>query len=124
NFLDRSGVIGGPVTQVVPGSYGDAFTSVSNRDNPSWTVGVNFSYPSFNRAASGRAGLARVSRDQAEASLKRLETDVMVQVRKAARALDSNYQSVEATIAARVLAEQRLDAENKKFAAGMSTNFF
>jgi outer membrane protein TolC len=45
------------------------------------------------------------------------------EVRSAARAVDTNYKRVESTRAARVLQERRLDAETKKFAAGMSTNF-
>jgi outer membrane protein TolC len=38
--------------------------------------------------------------------------------------VETNFKRVDATRAARVLQEQRLDAEEKKFAAGMSTNFF
>ena len=45
------------------------------------------------------------------------------EVRSAARAVETNYKRVESTRAARVLQERRLDAETKKFAAGMSTNF-
>ena len=52
------------------------------------------------------------------------ELNVVQEVRAAARAVETNYQLVESTRAARVLQEQRLDAETKKFAAGMSTNFF
>ncbi len=38
--------------------------------------------------------------------------------------METNFKLVAATGAARELAAQRLDAEEKKFAAGMSTNFF
>jgi outer membrane protein TolC len=48
---------------------------------------------------------------------------VASEVRSAGRAVETNYKRVESTRAARVLQEQRLDAEQKKFAAGMSTNF-
>jgi outer membrane protein TolC len=46
-----------------------------------------------------------------------------MEVRTAARAVTSNWQRVQSTRAARVLAARRLDAEEKKFSAGMSTNF-
>jgi outer membrane protein TolC len=49
---------------------------------------------------------------------------VVSEVRTAARAVETNQKRVESSRAARVLQEQRLDAEEKKFAAGMSTNFF
>jgi outer membrane protein TolC len=65
-----------------------------------------------------------VSRDQATASAKRLEMNVTQEVRAAGRAVETNFKRVESTRAARVLQERRLDAETKKFAAGMSTNFF
>jgi len=49
---------------------------------------------------------------------------VAAEVRAAGRAVETNFKLVAATGAARELAAQRLDAEEKKFAAGMSTNFF
>jgi outer membrane protein TolC len=48
---------------------------------------------------------------------------VTAEVRAAARAVETNIKRVASTRAARVLQERRLDAETKKFAAGMSTNF-
>ena len=45
------------------------------------------------------------------------------QVRDAARQLIANSTRVNATTSARVLAERRLEAEEKKFEAGMSTSF-
>ena len=48
---------------------------------------------------------------------------VVAEVRTAARGVESSFKRVQSTQAARVLPAQRLDAEEKKFAAGMSTNF-
>jgi outer membrane protein len=120
--LVRDG-LGGPVISTVPGGFGDALSSVFNRDFPTWTVGVNFSYPLFNRTAQAASARARVNRDQSLASLHRLEMQVTAEVRSAARAVETNFKRVESTRAARVLQERRLDAETKKFGAGMSTNF-
>jgi len=77
----------------------------------------------LNRQAAASSARARVSRDQQEASVRRLELQIVQEVRAAGRAVETNYKLVESTRAARVLQEQRLDAETKKFAAGMSTNF-
>ena len=41
-----------------------------------------------------------------------------------ARTVTTNSKRVEATRASRALAEKRLEAEEKKFQAGMTTNFF
>jgi outer membrane protein len=114
---------GGPVISVVPGSYSDALSGVFGRDYPTWTVGVNLSYPLFNRQAKASQARARLSKEQALAALNRLELQVATQVRSAARNVETNFKRVQSTGAARVLSTRRLDAEEKKFAAGMSTNF-
>jgi outer membrane protein len=121
--LIRDG-FGGPVIDTIPGGYGDALSSVFGTDFPTWRVGVSISYPILNRQAKAAAAQARISKDQALASYRRLELQVATEVRTAARAVETNFKRVDATRAARVLQEQRLDAEEKKFAAGMSTNFF
>lgn len=114
----------GPPTQTFPGGYGDAVSDVFGRDFPTWRIGVNITYPILNRQAKAASAQARIARQQAEASLRRLELEVAAEVRSAGRAVETNYKRVESSRAARVLATQRLDAEEKKFAAGMSTNFF
>lgn len=113
----------GPVVDQIPGGYGNAAGDAFGRDFPTWTVGVNVSIPIPNRTGSAQAARLRVSRDQTEMSLHRLETAVAAEVRSAARAVEANFKRVESTRAARTLQERRLDAETKKFDAGMSTNF-
>jgi outer membrane protein len=113
----------GPVTRRIPGGYNDAFSQVFGRDYPSWSLGVNLSYPLGNRTARARAARFRVNRDEATANLRRVELNVAQEVRSATRAVESNFKRVESTRASRVLSERRLDAESKRFGAGMSTNF-
>ncbi len=114
---------GQPLASPIPGGYNNALSNVFGRDLPTWTLGVNLSYPIFNRQAAANSARARVSRDQQQASLHRLEMQITQEIRVAGRAVQTNYQLAQSTRAARVLQEQRLDAETKKFAAGMSTNF-
>jgi outer membrane protein TolC len=121
-FLERDG-LGGPVISTIPGGYGDAVSSVFNNEFPTWIVGVNFSYPILNRTAKAASARAQVARDESVARLQRLEMQVTAEVRAAARAVETNIKRVESTRAARILQERRLDAETKKFGAGMSTNF-
>jgi len=121
-LIQRQG-LGGPIIGTIPGGYGDAVSDVFARTYPTWTLTANLSYPVLNRQAGATAARARVSRDQQQATVHQLELQIVQEVRAAARAVDTNYKLVESTRAARVLQEQRLDAETKKFAAGMSTNF-
>ena len=59
-----------------------------------------------------------------EARLRALELQVATEVTNAALSVQSNLKRVEAAVAARELAEKRLEAEQSKFEVGMSTNFF
>jgi len=115
--------LGGPIVSTVPGGYGDAAGDALGIANPTWTVRLNLTYPLMNRAAAAQSAQARLFKDQALISFQLLELQVAQQVRVAARAVETNSKRIATTRAARVLQEQRLDAEEKKFAAGMSTNF-
>jgi outer membrane protein TolC len=127
NGLGGTGLQRDPVTGEIiatfPGGASDAFSQVFGRDFPSWSVGVNVSYPLRNRSAAAQSARVRIARDQAAANLRRLELQVVADVRSAVRAVETNSKRIETTRASRVLAERRLDAENKRFAAGMSTNY-
>lgn len=121
--IERDPPFGGEIVGTFPGGYGDALSELFGRDFPTWTVGVNLAYAVPNRSARAAAAQAQISKDQAVAGLRRLELAVATQVRSAARGVDSGFKRVQSTQAARLLQAQRLDAEEKKFAAGMSTNF-
>jgi outer membrane protein len=112
-----------PLPSPIPGGFGDAISSVFGRDFPTWTLGVTVSYPIFNRQASAGRAQAQIAVQQTEANLRRLELSIVQEVRSVARAVETNFKRIQSTRAARILQERRLDAEEKRFAAGMSTNF-
>ncbi len=120
---DPSVPFGGEVISTIPGGYGDALDEAFGLDYPTWSVGLQLKYAIPNRSLKAAAAQARLTKDQALAAYHRLELAVAAQVRSAARSVESGFKRVGTTQAARVLAAQRLDAEEKKFAAGMSTNF-
>lgn len=112
-----------PVIGEVRRSYGDVLGNIFSSDFPTWRLGVNVSYPIGNSSADAGLARTRLERSQSETTLRQLELNIATQVRDAGRQLVANAKRVEATRAARVLAERRLEAEEKKFAAGMSTSF-
>jgi outer membrane protein TolC len=61
---------------------------------------------------------------QRQRQLASLELAVATQVRDAARNVQTNAKRVDATRASRALAEKRLEAEEKKYQAGMTSSFF
>ena len=98
--------------------------SCSRSDYPTWAVGVSVSYPigAEHRRGELRAGAARSGRRRKQ-RLKSAEARAIQQVRDAAWKIEMNAKRIETTRAARELAEQRLDAERKRFEVGMSTSF-
>ena len=114
---------GGPVIEEIPGGYGDALGEAFGNDFPTWNVGVQFSYAIPNRTNKALRAQARLGREQALVSLRRLELQVAQEVRTAGRGVLSGFKRVASASAARELMAQRLDAEQKKFDAGMSTNY-
>ena len=84
---------------------------------------MTFSYPLGNSTAEANLARARLERDQAAARLRSNEVSAVREVRSAALRLEQNRQRIETTKLARELAEQRLDAEQRRFEVGMSTSF-
>jgi outer membrane protein TolC len=91
---------------------------------PTWTVGVTVGYPIGQSAPEANLARARLQHSQAQTQLRNLELAVATQVREAARTVQTNQKRIDSTRAARELAERRLEAAEKKFAAGIETSFF
>jgi HAE1 family hydrophobic/amphiphilic exporter-1 len=66
---------------------------------------------------------ARLQINQQKLQLRDLELQIATGVRDVVRSVDTNWKRLEATSASRRLSERRLEAEQKKFAAGLSTNY-
>ena len=121
----RTNSLGIPVA--VPAGTARNFASVLGdlfaNQYPSWTVGLTISYPLGRSQQEANLARAQLQTTQAETQLKNAELQVVTQVRNVARQLVTSQKLVDSTRAAREFAEQRLDAEQKKLAAGTSTNF-
>jgi outer membrane protein TolC len=115
---------GGVIQNVIPGGYGNALSSLFGANYPQWTVGVNISYPLGLSSQQAAVARARVQLNQVQAQLKQVELQIATEVTNAAITVRSNIERVQAAQVARELAQRQLDAENSKFAVGMSTNYF
>ena len=87
---------------------------------PSWTLGLNFSYPIGRSAQEASYAQGRIRRQQQEIALQELERDVVQQVRDAARQVENRFRQLEAAQTALRLSTQQLDAEERRFAVGIS----
>jgi outer membrane protein TolC len=121
--LIRTGGFPGTITGEERLSYGNVLGQIFGLDYPTWTVGLTFSYPLGKSAAEADLARARIEKDQAAARLRSQELNAVREVRDAALRLEQNLQRIETAQLSRELAEQRLDAEQKRFEVGMSTSF-
>lgn len=112
------------ITGTVPGGYRDALSALSARDFPNWNVALTMSYPIMGNQAEAQLARSRVQRQQAQTRLRALEVQVAAEVANAAFTVQSNLKRVEASTAARELAQKRLEAEQSRFEVGLTTNFF
>jgi outer membrane protein TolC len=103
--------------------YSSVLSKMFGNDYHNWSLAVTVGYPIGRSSAEAGLARARVSYAQSQLQLRSAELQVTAQVREVARQLNTNRKRVDATRASRELAERKLEAEQKKFAAGMSTNF-
>lgn len=116
--------IGAPRTVIDERGFGTVLGDVVTNAFPTWTFGVTVAYPIGRSQSEASLARVRLQYSQAEAQLKNLELQIATEVRDAARQVQTNQKRVDSARAARELAERRLEAEEKKFAAGIQISFF
>ncbi|MFM2294692.1 MAG: hypothetical protein RLZZ350_1105 [Verrucomicrobiota bacterium] len=116
----------------VSGSYGyagshsefsGALGDVQRGDQPFYSYGLKLSIPLGNVSARAQAKQGKLNVEQSLLSVKKKEQDIMVEIDNAIRAVQSTFERVSATHAAREFAEDALAAEQKKLENGKSTSF-
>jgi outer membrane protein len=105
-------------------NFGSVLGDVFQNTYPNWTVGISVGYPLGASTAHANLARVRLQYEQAQTQLKNLQMQVATQVRGAARNVTTNQQRVQSARASRELQEKKLEAEEKKLAAGMSSTFF
>jgi len=123
-FISSSNGINRIVTGTVPGGYGDALGTLFQNKYPTWSFGLNFSYPLGTSAAEASVARARVQLNQVEAQVHQIELQVATDVTNAATNVQNAVEQVQAAQAAREFSQKQLEAEQSKFEVGMSTNYF
>ncbi len=94
---------------------------VEQRDNPSYSAGLQVTIPLTFAVGRGTLRAARLTREKAEADLRRLEADIALAVATAEGQIETTRRRVIADDAAFALANKALEAEEKKKRAGAST---
>ncbi len=121
--LLRSGGFPGTIVGRDNTSYGTVLGQIFSADFPTWTLGFTLNYPIGKSVEEANLARARLEREQADARLQTAEITAVREVRDAALRVEQNRQRIDTAQLGRELAEQRLDAEQKRFEVGMSTSF-
>lgn len=104
-------------------NFSDAWSQVGGFDYDSWTVGLQFRYPLFNRAAKYTYSVYRLAQSATEIQLEKAKQTIANDVRLSLRNLQTTAKRIAAAELNLKLQQEKLAAEQKKFQNGLSTSF-
>jgi len=114
----------GSIIGVIPGGGSDALKDSFNFKYKNWSLALNLSFPLSNLLSRAAFAQAKLNLEQTSLRIRDQEQQIFLEVKTAVRAVQTNFQRVEAYRAARDLAQRKLEAEEEKFRVGLSTNYF
>jgi outer membrane protein TolC len=113
----------GVIVGTIPSGPNLAFKDAFKFRYKNWFVGLTLDLPLEGVVSRARVAQARIESDQAALRHRDLEAQALLEVEIAVRAVETDYLRVQAYRLARELAEEKLEAEEKKLEAGLSTNY-
>ncbi len=101
----------------------DTFEQLVDENFRTWSAGLIFSYPLWNRDRSGRLRERKLTRRQLALRRRQLETSIARDVRSGIRNVRSARNRIRIAREAERLAKDQLEAETARQEAGLSTTF-
>ena len=115
---------GCPAIPVPSTNFGNTFRDYFTRTGGSaFVAGGRFSLPLGNRAANNTVSVRELELRKAETEKRRLEQQIILDVRRSARNLRAAQEGIDSAESARVAAEEQLRAEKIRLEYGESTPF-
>jgi HAE1 family hydrophobic/amphiphilic exporter-1 len=105
------------------GRFGNSWGQVFGFDYINYTLGVSVEIPLRNRANEAERASLLIEDRRLTSRLKNQQQMIIVEVRNAYESIATQRKRLEAARVARQLSEAQLKGENKRFQAGLSTNF-
>src|SRR5579884_2089425 len=112
-----------PRIPAIIGGYGSLLGQIFGRDYPSYSAGLSLSIPLRNRAAQADYASTALQKRQDEVTLQKAVNQVRVDVQNAVIGLRQARVRYDSAVKARILQQQTLDADKKKYTLGASTVF-
>jgi len=119
----RAGGFPGTVIGARTRSFGDALGQAFGPDYQTWSFGVTVSKSLGHTYEDASRARADVERRQAAQRISSLQLQAAETIRQAGRQIRSTAERIDAARAGATLAQQRLDAEQRRYDAGLSTTF-
>jgi outer membrane protein len=110
-------------TTTSKGGLSSALQNVFQNEFPTYSIGLNLTLPIRNRSAQSDSARAQLDQRQETVQYRQQENTIVINVRNALIALQQDRAQVAAADKARSLAQQTLDAEQKKYQLGSSTSY-
>jgi outer membrane protein TolC len=101
----------------------DAWNTVINNNFPTYSFGLTLSLPIRNRSAQAANAKALLTQRQALVQVQALKNSIAAAVRNAQVGMQQGLARVQAAVEATRLAQESLDAEQKKFQLGVATDY-
>lgn len=108
--------------QGLAGNKGNAIDRAFSQDFQSEFFGLTLEVPLGNREARSDYSKAKLEEKQTVFNTRKVEQEIVVEVRKAVRQIRTNAERIKASKKAKELSQERLKAEEKKFKVGRSTS--
>jgi outer membrane protein TolC len=108
--------------QGLAGNKGNAIDRAFSQDFQSEFFGLTLEVPLGNREARSNYSKAKLEEKQTVFNTRKVEQEIVVEVRKAVRQIRTNAERIKASKKAKELSQERLKAEEKKFKVGRSTS--
>src|SRR5271170_5057034 len=110
-------------TALSHGGASQALANVFENQYPTYAAGLTLTMPLRNRSAQADRARAQFDERQSQVQYRQTENTIVINVRNAIIALQQDRSQVAAAEKARNLAQQTLDAEQKKYQLGSSTSY-
>ena len=115
--------LGGAVLEVQQTSFWASQAQIFSGDLNSWQVGASISFPLHNYGAEAAHARASIGERQSVTQLAQAEQNIIYTVRNNVRQVENLVRQVETATLTSQLTRRQLDAEQRKFDVGTSTNF-
>ncbi len=123
NSLEPGIITAQPGLAYLVGGYGNLLGQIFRRNFPSYSAGISLNIPLRNRAAQADYATQVLTTRQDELALQKQVNQVRVDVQNAVIGLRQARVRYDSAVKARILQQQTLDADQKKYTLGAGTVF-